>query len=75
MCELVYWVGGTVGGRVAVVKSCVGVWVTEKYSNIPAEMKWAVFSAVALLSCVEKPCSVLNMMAVERGWVSSKCRF
>ena len=59
----------TVAGRAAVIISCIGFWVLITYTSISFPVKCGIFGALTLLSCVEKPCSVLNLVAIERDWV------
>ncbi|ETI22095.1 hypothetical protein G647_06166 [Cladophialophora carrionii CBS 160.54] len=58
-----------VAARIAVLLSCVGFWALSAYHTITVSAKLAIFSVLVLLSCIEKPCSVLNLVAVERDWV------
>ena len=50
------------------IGSCVGFWVLGT-RILQESAKWSIFGVLILLACVEKPCSVLNMVAVERDWV------
>jgi len=59
-----------VGQRLAVIVSCVILWVMS-IDNI-VHYKWLklfLFGIVCLLACIEKLCAVMNMIAVERDWV------
>jgi solute carrier family 40 (iron-regulated transporter), member 1 len=66
-----------VGQRVAVAASCGAFWVMERRLRGSAGGgggggDWvvsALFALVVLLACVEKLCSVMNLIAVERDWV------
>ncbi len=62
--------GWAVAGRAAVILSCIGFWGLDTFTRISFSTRWGIFSALTLLSCVEKPCSVLNLVAVERDWVN-----
>ncbi|EXJ58932.1 hypothetical protein A1O7_06363 [Cladophialophora yegresii CBS 114405] len=55
--------------RIAVLLSCVGFWALSTFHAIATWAKLAIFSMLVLLSCVEKPCSILNLVAIERDWV------
>ena len=59
-----------VGQRVAVILSCLLFWfiMSIERFNHPA-LKPALLGIVCLLACVEKLCSVMNLVAVERDWV------
>ncbi|OCT51963.1 iron-regulated transporter [Cladophialophora carrionii] len=58
-----------VAARIAVLLSCVGFWALSTFHVIPMWTKPAIISVLVLLSCIEKPCSVLNLVAIERDWV------
>ncbi|KIW67523.1 hypothetical protein PV04_06767 [Phialophora macrospora] len=58
-----------VAARVAVLLSCVGFWALSAFRGLTTWARLAIFSILILLSCVEKPCSVLNLVAIERDWV------
>ena len=60
---------GTVVQRVAVVVSCLGFWVLAVDLAVVAPFAPAVQAALMLLACVEKLCSIMNMVAIERDWV------
>jgi len=57
-----------VGQRVAVVVSCVILWILKMRSTNTG-MTWALFTALVLLACIEKLCSIMNLISVERDWV------
>ena len=63
-----------VGQRVAVAGSCGIFWALEKGQDgvlrAGREAQKGLFAAVVLLGCLEKLCSVMNIVAVERDWVS-----
>ena len=62
-----------VGQRVAVALSCGLFWVLEQKkgdeAGLPAEARRGVFALVVLLACIEKLCSIMNLVSVERDWV------
>ena len=51
------------------ILSCIGFWSLYTFISFSFSTRWGIFSALTLLSCVEKSCSVLNLVAVERDWV------
>jgi solute carrier family 40 (iron-regulated transporter), member 1 len=58
-----------VGQRIAVIFSCIGfgsLLLHQFTSNI---LRYSILSILILLACVEKLCSIMNMIAVERDWV------
>ena len=64
------------GQRVAVGTSCALFWVMLKKGDLSkgllqSKLMGGLFAAVVLLACVEKLCSVMNLVAVERDWVSN----
>jgi len=59
-----------IAGRLSVVLSCLGFWGMYTYHLLSSKARGAIFAMLVLLSCVEKPVSVLNLVAVERDWVS-----
>ncbi|KAK3115619.1 hypothetical protein LTR53_004826, partial [Teratosphaeriaceae sp. CCFEE 6253] len=60
-----------IGQRVAVAASCVLFWKLEVQRLLPGNgsLRQGLFALVILLACVEKLCSVMNLVAVERDWV------
>lgn len=54
-------------GRIAVVSSCVAFWAMTRYRGM---IQTALFVGVIVMACAEKLASVLNLLAVERDWVS-----
>lgn len=56
--------------RVAAVVSCLGFWVLAVDVAVAAPFATAVQATLVLLACVEKLCSIMNMVAIERDWVS-----
>ncbi|RYO76180.1 hypothetical protein DL763_010681 [Monosporascus cannonballus] len=59
-----------VGQRLAVAASCGLFWVLEQQGdNIKGQLKTGLFGLAVILACVEKLCSVLNLVSVERDWV------
>jgi iron-regulated transporter 1 len=57
-----------IGQRSAVVLSCcVLLFLLSDFG--PPYMNYTMFAVLVLLSCVEKLCSIMNMIAVERDWV------
>ncbi|KAJ9144704.1 putative Iron-regulated transporter [Pleurostoma richardsiae] len=59
-----------VGGRVAVVASCVVFWAMERRgSSVGKDGKDGLFALLVMAACVEKLCAMMNLVAVERDWV------
>lgn len=59
-----------VGQRVAVACSCVLFLSLLFYKNgLPRMVPEILFWSLAFLACVEKLCSIMNTIAVERDWV------
>ncbi|KAK0625181.1 putative iron-regulated transporter [Bombardia bombarda] len=59
-----------VGQRVAVALSCGLFWLMELgRSDMGALATESLFALTVALTCVEKLCSVMNLVAVERDWV------
>ena len=59
-----------VGQRFAVIASCFAFWFMDRQSTTMAQgLKNGLFSATVILACVEKVCSVMNQVSIERDWV------
>ena len=58
-----------VGQRVSVILSCLlfGFLLAEAVGR--PRVKAGLFGLVCVLACIEKVCSVMNLIAVERDWV------
>lgn len=54
--------------RLVVAVSCVVFYLLTVDDALPRNPMLAVLS---LLACVEKICSIMNLVAVEKDWVSS----
>ena len=71
-----------IGQRGAVMLSCLGFWALSKdVLNFPGSrpLLIAILTVLAILACVEKLCSIMNIIAIERDWVvviaeSSECQ-
>jgi solute carrier family 40 (iron-regulated transporter), member 1 len=60
-----------VGQRLAVTASCGIFWALQQQQNdVASYSKTGLFMATVVLACVEKLCSVVNLVSVERDWVS-----
>ena len=57
----------SVFGRASVILSAVGFWGMAKLSH---RRKLGLFVALLALSCIEKSASIVNLVAIERDWVS-----
>lgn len=55
--------------RLAVAASCGVFYALTLRVPIPGG-KTAMFSLITILACVEKLCSIMNMVSVEKDWVS-----
>jgi iron-regulated transporter 1 len=56
--------------RVAVVISCALFWVMlAKKGSLPTWSMTILLGASILLACIEKLCSIMNTVSVERDWV------
>lgn len=58
-----------VGQRVAVGVSCGIFWILYKRSELGSKLKMSLFVVLVLLACIEKLCSIMNLVSVERDWV------
>lgn len=57
-----------VGQRLAVGASC-GIFMILHRTKLGRKLKIGLFVISVMLSCVEKLCSVMNLVSVERDWV------
>ena len=55
--------------RLAVAASCAIFWILAATAFVYPSLKIWVLVPLALLACVEKLCSILNLISVERDWV------
>ncbi|PGH15243.1 hypothetical protein AJ80_05596 [Polytolypa hystricis UAMH7299] len=55
--------------RLAVAVSCIGFLVLEAVQSLKSWSKSCLLVVLAILACVEKLCSIVNLTAVERDWV------
>lgn len=67
-----------VSQRGAVIVSCLGFWALSTYILDFPGFKLLLLAMLALLACVEKLCSIMNTIAIERDWIvvvaeSSQC--
>ena len=58
-----------VGQRGAVILSCLGFWALSKRDSNFSGFRSSLIAMLALLACVEKLCSIMNLIAIERDWV------
>ena len=58
-----------VGQRLAVGLSCGVFWVLLVGNEMGNTVKSGLFTLTVGLACIEKLCSVMNMVSVERDWV------
>lgn len=58
-----------VGQRGAVVISCLGFWALSTDTLDFPGFRPLLIAILVLLACVEKLCSIMNFIAIERDWV------
>lgn len=59
-----------IGQRLAVAASCAILWIMERRIGlVTSQVTNGQFALVVLLACVEKLCSVMNLVSIERDWV------
>lgn len=58
-----------IGQRLAVAGSCALFWAMEE-KRVQSRAMNGLFALSVVLACVEKLCSLMNLVAVERDWVS-----
>jgi iron-regulated transporter 1 len=58
-----------VGQRLAVALSCAGFWYLATGLSSMWWLQYGLFVLLSLLACMEKLCSIMNLVAVERDWV------
>lgn len=68
-----------IGQRGAVILSCLGFWALSTDIQDFRGFKILLIAMLVLLACVEKLCSIMNIIAVERDWIvviaeNSQCR-
>lgn len=57
------------GQRLAVGVSCGIFWILYERKEVGFKLKVSLFVVNGLLACVEKLCSVMNLISIERDWV------
>ena len=57
------------GQRLAVGISCGIFWILHERKELGTKLRIGLFIVNILLACMEKLCSVLNLVSVERDWV------
>lgn len=58
-----------VGQRLSVAMSCGIFLVLERLRDLQSDLQNSLFAMVVGLACVEKLCSVMNLVSVERDWI------
>jgi solute carrier family 40 (iron-regulated transporter), member 1 len=58
-----------VGQRLAVGASCGVFWILYQRKELGYRLRNGLFVVAVLLACIEKLCSILNLVSVERDWV------
>lgn len=70
--EVVYsqWLRPTaVLQRLAVAASCAIFYLLKVKFQMARKLNYSLLTALAFLACIEKLCSIMNMVSVERDWV------
>ena len=57
------------GQRAAVIFSCLGFLHLLAIRDLSKPHHLIIFSALVILACMEKLCSIMNTVAIERDWV------
>ncbi|KAI1992263.1 hypothetical protein LOZ53_002579 [Ophidiomyces ophidiicola] len=55
--------------RFAVATSCVAFWFLASGRLIPRWLTWGILALLAVLACIEKLSSVVNLVCIEKDWV------
>ena len=55
--------------RAAVALSCAILYLMSRFEDLGLVIKYALLALLAVVACVEKLCSIMNLVAVERDWV------
>ncbi|KFX90992.1 hypothetical protein V490_06142, partial [Pseudogymnoascus sp. VKM F-3557] len=58
-----------IGQRLAVAASCAIFLILYKRKELGSKLRVGFFVVNILLACIEKLCSVLNLVSIERDWV------
>ncbi|KAJ5662772.1 hypothetical protein N7462_011698 [Penicillium macrosclerotiorum] len=58
-----------VGQRLVVAASCTIFYLLKTLVTISQVVNVFLLTALALLACIEKLCSIMNQISVERDWV------
>lgn len=61
-----------VGGRLTVLFSCILFSILQGGILDNTSTKWMLLSLLILFGCIEKICGTMNLVAVERDWVSRR---
>ncbi|PHH61689.1 hypothetical protein CDD81_8034 [Ophiocordyceps australis] len=61
--------GSIVGQRVAVAASCLVFYLLALELPRASAPRLAMLALVTLVACVEKLCSIINLIAIERDWL------
>ena len=59
----------TVFQRLAVAASCVAFYILAQGQTLGSDGKNGLLVLLAVLACVEKLCSIMNSVSVEKDWV------
>ena len=55
--------------RLVVALSCLLMWLMLKLNSLSHVVRYALLGCLAFLASVEKLCSIMNLVSVERDWV------
>ncbi|KAH8660335.1 Ferroporti-1 [Xylariales sp. PMI_506] len=58
-----------VGQRLAVASSCAVFYVLATCLSLGSGVQMAMLLILAILACIEKLCSIMNLVSVEKDWV------
>ncbi|PVI00807.1 hypothetical protein DM02DRAFT_707097 [Periconia macrospinosa] len=58
-----------IGQRLAVAASCGIFWILHEQKDLGTKLRTGLFALTIVLACVEKLCSIMNLVSVERDWV------
>ena len=58
--------------RLAVAASCAIFYFLKVEIQMARGIQYSLLATLALLACMEKLCSIMNMVSVERDWVRTE---
>lgn len=60
--------------RLVVALSCVAFYALLTRPMLPEDGRTGMFVGLIILACIEKLCSIMNLVSVEKDWVSNHNR-